>query len=160
MDLNGWSQTGSKMCALRWAFVLALGAAAPAACERPEAQAPAVRQDVAQALADAEAQQRPVVLFFHASWCSACRALRSTSLADARVGEALGRAQATVVQVEVGTDFTTSAPLPEHLTPRALGVVGLPTLVYLDGRQGLAPQARLSGYVGPQRLIEWLTSAP
>lgn len=160
MDLNGCSNSGSKRCAWGPVLVLAGAMAGLGACLGPGGSGPQVRHDVPQALAEAEAHMQAVVLFFHASWCSACRALSDTTLADARVGRALAQAGVTVVQVEVGPELTPSAPLPEGLTPQALGVVGLPTLVYLDGAQGLVPRARLSGYVGPQRLIEWLTAAP
>jgi len=161
MDLNRCCKTGSKKCGLALFFFTLVGAAPLLwGCQRPDpgAGGPVLRQDVAQALADAEASQQSVLLFFHAPWCSACGALTKT-LADPKVLKTLRRAQTMVVQVEVGTDLAARVPLPPALMPQALGVSGLPTLVYLSGPPWAPSGARLSGYVGPQRLIEWLKSA-
>ena len=83
--------------------------------------------DERAALALARAQGRPVILDFWADWCTACKELDRTAWADPRVREEAARFVAVKVD---GTDDT---PAFQALTEK-YGVVGMPTVVFLDAR--------------------------
>lgn len=77
----------------------------------------------------AEAEGRPVVLYFSANWCPPCQELSATTFRSARVREALEKIQALPVKV----DLTTSEPAEDEVR-RRFGVVGVPTVIFLNPR--------------------------
>jgi thiol:disulfide interchange protein DsbD len=85
------------------------------------------RHDEAGALALARAEGRPVILDFWADWCTACKELDQTAWADPRVREEAARFVAVKVD---GTDDT---PEFQALTAK-YGVVGMPTVIFIDPR--------------------------
>lgn len=148
MDVNTRRSCGLKFCG----FVLFLSVGLSCA----EGRKVTFRADVGQALAAADAAKRPVVLMYWAPWCSACHALLEV-FDDRGVRRELQNIE--VVRVEVREDLGTAADVPAHLSPQALGLRGVPALVWLTAGGSTAPPPVLEGFVGPKRLIDWLHHA-
>jgi thiol:disulfide interchange protein DsbD len=126
-------------------IVYASGAADARERRRAAAAGVAWTHDETAALALARAEGRPVILDFWAEWCTACKELDRTAWADPAVrGEA---ARFVAVKVD-GTDDT---PAFQALTAK-YAVVGMPTVVFLDGRGREVP-LRVTGTIdGPEML--------
>ena len=100
-------------------------------------------------LAQAEAENEPVLLYFSADWCIPCRKLAATTFRDREV-----LAQLDTLGVRpIKADLTWRGGETEELRGR-FSVSGVPTLVFLRGGRELG---RLVGYVSPQEFLETLT---
>jgi len=100
-------------------------------------------------LAQAEAENEPVLLYFSADWCIPCRKLAATTFRDREV-----LAQLDTLGVRpIKADLTWRGGEAEELRER-FSVSGVPTLVFLRGSRELG---RLVGYVSPQEFLETLT---
>ncbi|HKO57933.1 MAG TPA: cytochrome c biogenesis protein CcdA [Thermoanaerobaculia bacterium] len=102
----------------------------------------------AKALADARAAGKPVVIDFYADWCLPCKELDEKTFAEPKVKDELGRF------VRVKADLTS----PEDPTTQALtkqyGIVGVPTLVFIDAKGEEQKELRLTGYEPPAKFAE------
>jgi thiol:disulfide interchange protein DsbD len=101
--------------------------------------------DEAAALAVAKAEGRPVILDFWAEWCVACKELDRTAWADPRVREEAARFVAVKVD---GTDGT---PAFDALTAK-YGIVGMPTVLFIDSRGREVPLRVTSAVSGDEML--------
>lgn len=128
------------------------------ACAPSAPQQAVLRRDVPEALAQAALHHAPVLVFYRASWCSACQAL-GKSFDSRPVAQAAAAIGLIAVQVEVGGDLVAQANLPGALSLDAQHIVGLPTLIYTAGPPTWAQTARITGYLGPDRLAQWLRTA-
>lgn len=102
------------------------------------------RSDAAQALVDAFASGRPVLVDFWAQWCGPCHEMDRKTFGDARVQAALERF------VLVRVDVTTPSAQSGEMTAR-YGVVGYPTLLLIDG-QGVLRE-RIERFVGVDAML-------
>jgi thioredoxin:protein disulfide reductase len=133
--------------------LLVLGAAygAGAAGARERAQAAGgitwLRTE-AEAVALAKATGRPVILDFWAEWCTACKELDRIAWADPRVQAEAGRF------VAVKADGTESSDAFMALADK-YGVVGMPTVVFIDGR-GREVRERIIGAVDADEMLQRL----
>ncbi len=91
----------------------------------------------------AHARGKKVILDFWADWCTLCHELDEKTLSNKRVQQALGAYE--VIRVDVTQDSEENRRFQEEL-----GVVGLPTLVFLESGE------KLSGFVEPDELIQYL----
>jgi thiol:disulfide interchange protein DsbD len=104
--------------------------------------------DEGAALARAKAEGRPVILDFWADWCVACKELDRTAWADPRVREEAARF------VAVKVDGTEDTPEFAALTAK-YGVVGMPTVVFIDSRGREVP-LRVTAAVSAGEMVEAL----
>jgi thiol:disulfide interchange protein DsbD len=100
------------------------------------------------ALALARAERRPVIVDFWADWCVACKELDRIAWADPRVRDEAARFVAVKVD---GTDDT---PEFQALTAK-YGIVGMPTVVFIDGRGREVP-LRVTAAISPDEMLEVL----
>ncbi len=91
------------------------------------------------ALALAKREGRPVILDFWADWCTACKELDRTAWADPGVRVEASR----FVPVKVDTDR-----YPE--VAEKYGIVGMPTVVFIDGRGREVPERVTGAVEGPE----------
>jgi len=106
-----------------------------------------------QVLQQAQAENKPVALFFTADWCNPCRMLKAQTLPDPEVSKLLSRF------VAVKADLT-SAPGPDTQNLMRLHRVrGVPTMIFLDGRGREIRESRLVGFQPPERLVLLLKMA-
>jgi thiol:disulfide interchange protein DsbD len=101
-----------------------------------------------EALALARAQGRPVIIDFWAEWCTACKELDKLAWADPRV-----RAEASRF-VAIKADGTSETD--EFLrTAEKYGVVGMPTVIFIDG-SGREVRERIIGTVDAEEMLQRL----
>ncbi len=124
--------------------------AADARARRVATEGVAWRTGEAQALSRAKAERRPVIVDFWAEWCTACKELDRTAWSDPRV-----RAEAARF-VAVKVDGTDDTPEFQALVAK-YGVVGMPTVLFIDGRGREVP-ARLTGAVDADEMLRWMKS--
>ncbi|MCB2225555.1 MAG: thioredoxin family protein [Desulfarculaceae bacterium] len=106
-----------------------------------------------QVLSEAQAQKKPVAVFFTADWCNPCRKLKAETLPDPEVQTLL--ANFLPVKVDV-----TSDPGPEAQNyMRQMRVRGVPTMLFLDAQGNEIGESRLVGFQPPSRFIPLLKMA-
>ena len=81
------------------------------------------------ALALARAEGRPVVIDFWADWCAACKELDRIAWAEPAVREELARRGFVLLKI----DATEETPEVEALWEK-YGILGMPTIVFIDAR--------------------------
>ena len=138
---------GAGVALLVTAIVYASGAA-DARERRRGAEGLAWRHDEPAALAAARAEGRPVILDFWADWCVACKELDRIAWANPRVREEATRF------VAVKVDGTEGTPAFERLTEK-YGIVGMPTVVFIDGRGREVP-IRVTSAIEPSEMLQVL----
>ena len=132
----------------KWAVGIAGIVAATMVAFRTQAPAVEWQPYTDQAVADARAAGRPVVLDFSADWCVPCHELDQNTFTDRAVAEGL----APFTRLKV--DFT-HADAPETIALRdRYEIEGVPTIVFLgaDGQEVRA--ARIFGFMGPKPFLE------
>jgi thiol:disulfide interchange protein DsbD len=102
----------------------------------------------AEAVALAKASGRPVIIDFWAEWCTACRELDQVAWSDPRVQAEARRF------VAVKADGTDSSDAFLALADK-YGVVGMPTVVFIDGH-GREVRERVIGAVTADEMLERL----
>ncbi len=99
-----------------------------------------------QALADARAKGRPVLVEFTATWCFNCQYLESFVLHDKRVVEEVGRSRVLMLRADLTDEDAIGKPLLKTLNPAG----GIPfTAVYSSESD---EPIRLSGVYGTEDL--------
>lgn len=118
------------------------------AAEKPAAFAEGLTLE--QATSRASESGKPVLVFVTADWCAPCQNLKRTTLADARVNEAI-RSRTEPVYL----DITSAQANPEGAAAaQAMGVRGIPALLLLRDGSVISRQGPMSADV----MINWLES--
>ncbi len=116
-------------------------AALPGAATHAE---PAWRVNDEAALEEAQAQGRPAIMDFWATWCAACIELDEKTWIDPRVLEEAKRF------VTVKMDLTKNDAFASEVRARRQ-VVGMPTVIFYDSQGNEA--TRFSGFKGPDEML-------
>lgn len=103
------------------------------------------------ALIQAKAQRKYVMIDLYADWCAACKELEKITFHDPRVQEQL----ASFILVRI--DFTTPNEETQDLSER-YGILGLPWILFLtpDGEQ--IKEATLTGFIPAQDFLDHIES--
>lgn len=101
------------------------------------------RTDLAAGRREAEAANKPILIYLTADWCSPCQALKHTTWADKKVEQALRR----YVPVKLDVDRQRDAALPyaSDILPRYV-------ILAPDGRALRA----MDGYLDSEEFLKWL----
>ena len=90
---------------------------------------------------------KPVVIDFFATWCIPCKELDEKVFSDARVAKEFDRF--TRIKADLTND---QDPLVRELTKR-YGIVGVPTVVFIDSAGYEEHQQRLTGLETPEQFL-------
>lgn len=104
------------------------------------------------ALARASTTGQPVVIDFYADWCMPCKELDEKTFTDGAVVKESERF------LRLKADLTrTGDPQTVELSKK-FGIIGVPTIVFLDPAGNEVRGARLSGFEGPDKFIKRMES--
>ena len=105
-------------------------------------------KDEPSALAEAKLEGRPMMLDFRADWCSACRKLENETFVDpSAIEESL---RFTCVKI----DCTDSDDEAAKEVQNKYGVVGLPTIAFVDSQGQFQKERSITGFVKPDALLK------
>nr|WP_217543990.1 protein-disulfide reductase DsbD [Vibrio metschnikovii] len=102
-----------------------------------------------QALLDAKAAGKPVMLDFYADWCVACKEFERYTFHQPAVEAQLKNF--VLLQVDVTRSEPEDFELLQHLQ-----VLGLPTIDFWDGQGNRRPQARITGFMAEHPFLAHL----
>lgn len=105
-----------------------------------------------QALADASAQGRPVMLDFYADWCIECKRMEANTFSDPGVQQAFGNALLLQADVTANDDI-------DQVLLKQLGLIGPPAILFFgtDGQE--RRRHRLVGYFNPDEFTPLVRAA-
>lgn len=162
-----WLRRSLGLAAAAWGLLLLIGAASgggtllqpleawaqPASMpSAPRVETLSIRGlDALQETLD-QAAGRPVVVDFYADWCVSCKVMERTVFAQPEVVQALSGA------VRIQPDVTANDALDRQLLQH-YGVVGPPTLLFLDAQGRELEDLRLVGEVSANRFLHHLQRA-
>jgi thiol:disulfide interchange protein DsbD len=90
---------------------------------------------------------KPVVIDFYADWCLPCKELDEKTFADIRVANELQRFRRIKADLTAAEDPTTKALTKEY------GIVGVPTIVFLDSAGNEVTSSRLTGFEAAEKFL-------
>jgi thiol:disulfide interchange protein DsbD len=105
-----------------------------------------------QALANAIASKRPVLIDFFAEWCGACKELEHDTFTDARVRELSEKF--VLLQIDATDDFPGLDKLKS-----TYGVMGLPTMVFYDSSGHVRKELTVTGFENADSFLKKMTGA-
>jgi thioredoxin:protein disulfide reductase len=97
--------------------------------------------------ASVSATGKPVIIDFFATWCIPCKELDEKTFSDAAVAKDLDRFTRIKADMTNGDD-----PLVKELTAR-YGVIGVPTVIFIDSSGREQQQLRLFGFEKPEQFL-------
>lgn len=101
-----------------------------------------------EALTEAQAAGKPVLMNFHADWCIPCLELDHVTFTDEDV------IQATEDFARVKVDLTRYDSPEARAIRKRFDVAGVPTLVFLDEDGEEIENTRVVGFMGPEEFLE------
>jgi len=93
-----------------------------------------------RALDEAKAACKPVMIDFYADWCAACKELDKFTYVNADVAKDAERFATVKIDATTDTDGLTAIQ-------KRFGIVGLPTVVFIDSRGNVLENPRVTGFV-------------
>jgi thiol:disulfide interchange protein DsbD len=97
-------------------------------------------------LDDAKQACKPVMIDFYADWCAACKELDKFTYVEPSVAEEGQRFATIKIDATTDTDALTEIQ-------KRYGIVGLPTVVFIDSRGQVLENPRVTGFVGAKEYL-------
>ena len=104
------------------------------------------------AVAEASAEGRPLMLDFYADWCVSCKEMEAFTFTDEAVRDALSNV--LVVQADV-----TANDAADRALLKQFDLFGPPGIVFYDAAGRELPGARVVGFMPAERFVEHVTRA-
>jgi thiol:disulfide interchange protein DsbD len=104
--------------------------------------------------AEAIGAGRPAIIDFSAEWCLPCLELEKRTFTDPRVRDALGR------RLLLKADMTKISSPESIALAEKFGILGVPTVIFLDQNGSERQELRLVGFEDADRFLERLAKAP
>ena len=102
----------------------------------------------AKALASARAEKKPVIIDFYADWCLPCKELDEKTFTDPKIVTELDRFVRLKADLTVPSDATTQALTKQY------GILGVPTIVFIDANGAEVPSSRVTGFTPPDEFLQ------
>ncbi|MBK8252790.1 MAG: thioredoxin family protein [Polyangiaceae bacterium] len=100
----------------------------------------------ADAVSQAQAERRPVLMHFDSQWCADCKRMKLETFGDPRVRELAARFVAVRIDATDDEDPEVNAILQKYT------VINVPTLILLDSKGH--EQRRITELVGPDTFLQ------
>ncbi|PYQ30264.1 MAG: hypothetical protein DMF57_15540 [Acidobacteria bacterium] len=137
---------GGRVMRLACAALLLVAGAAFAIPRTPGASVRWTPYDQ-NAIAAAAAQHKPVVIDFFADWCLPCKEFDEKTFTDRAVALELDRF------ARIKADLTNDKDPAVQALTKQYGIVGVPTLIFIDSNGREASSLRLTGFERPQPFL-------
>lgn len=105
--------------------------------------------DIEQAVAEASAQNKVVMLDLYADWCIACKEFEKYTFSDAKVKSQMARM--VLLQVDMTDNTDADIEILEQYS-----VFGLPTIMFFDTQGKELAANRVTGFLGPEEFSQHL----
>jgi len=102
----------------------------------------------AAAITQAKSAGKPVVIDFYADWCLPCKELDEKTFTDEKVMAELDRFTRVKADLTIAGDAKTKQLTEQY------GIVGVPTIVFLDASGNEVPGTRLTGFETPDKFLQ------
>ena len=96
---------------------------------------------------------KPIVMDFFAEWCEACHDLDKFTFTDDRIKELVSKEF-----IPIKIDATKPTPDVQKILMK-YGVLGLPTILFLDSKGNVITDLSLSGFLHADEFLELLKKA-
>lgn len=137
---------GGRVMRLACAALLLVAGAAFAIPRTPGASVRWTPYDQ-NAIAGAAAQHKPVVIDFFADWCLPCKEFDEKTFSDRAVAAELDRF------ARIKADLTNDKDPAVQALTKQYGIIGVPTLIFIDANGREASSLRLTGFERPQPFL-------
>lgn len=104
--------------------------------------------DEPESLKQARLQGKPVMIDFRADWCTACRRMEKETFPDTRVAQLSQHFIALKIDSTDPSDPQAKAILEKY------GVIGLPTILFLDTNGKILPEKTITQFVSAEELAK------
>lgn len=105
-----------------------------------------------QSIEELQKENRPILIDFYADWCAVCKELDRKTFRDQRVVEK--SRELIMVRVDCTSLDNKNSALTEKFR-----VLGLPTVVFLNGKGKELNNLRLVGFLGPAEMVKRMEKA-
>lgn len=101
------------------------------------------------AVTNAHSKGTVAMVDLYADWCNACKEFEHQTFSNANVQSALSKISTGRIDFTSTTEYTASIQ-------ERYGVVGLPSILFLDGDGNEIPDSRVTGFLSPSEFLEHL----
>ena len=149
---EGYSRAFRVMRAVVGIVLIVSGAMLVQAAIQPESPGISWLYHDDRSIEDLQTENKPIIIYFYADWCAACRELQHKTFRDERVVEKTK--EFNMLKVNCTTPEKESVALLKRFN-----VSGLPTMVFMNPKGEKLQSLRTLGFLGPAELTNRMDQA-